>query len=491
MLEKMSLKSQFILSFVLIMTLSLIATIVTYFGGYLLFLKLQYEKIYPANYYEKQIPAMEEEIKKKGVSLFNETEKPSLEMLIPSEGVLYQIMDENGSRLYGTEEGKLIKSKEDLYDKINTTFAMNGRYVKIVPIFDSQGTLKGAASFSYTLTPHYAREQDKMWIMPLFILIAFSPFLYILLFTWLFSKKLSENIRKPVMMLIDASRKVREKDLDFHIEYTANNEVGRLCQSFNEMKNELKNSLLAQWRAEQERQEMVQALAHDLKTPLSVIQGYAESLLDEPSGDLRKREKYLRIITDHARKGLKLIQEMLYASEMERPTATLRITPVDLSSFLMEKKESYEMIGKGKEIHFNVEVVYEKPDQAICPVDVEKLDRILDNIVGNSIRYTPEGGTITIRAQVTHDHVRFTICDTGKGFSKKDLSNLFQKFYRGDQSRSTKEGHAGLGLYVAKKMVEMHGGNMTAFNADKGGACVEFELYFNGGLYTSKKLPKT
>lgn len=479
MLGKMSLKSQFILSFILIMVLSFIATLATYYGGYLLFLKLQYEKIYPANYYEKQIPAIEEEIKKNGSSILHETEKESLEKLIPSEGVLYQIIDENGNRLYGTEMKRIVKGKEDLYDKINTTFGMNERYVKIAPIFDSQGKLKGAVALSYTLTLHYEREQDKRWIIPLFLIIAFSPFLYILLFTWFFSKKLSENIRKPVMMLIDASRKVMEKDLDFHIEYTANNEVGRLCQSFNEMKNELKKSLLAQWRAEQERQEMVQALAHDLKTPLSIIQGYAESLLDETPGDLRKMKKYLRIITDHARKGLKLIKEMLYASEMERPTANLRITPVDLSSFLMEKKESYEMIGKGKEIHFNVGVVYEKPDQAICPVDVEKLDRILDNIVGNSIRYTPEGGTITICAQVTHDHVQFTICDTGKGFSKKDLSNLFQKFYRGDESRSSKEGHAGLGLYVAKKMVEMHGGNITAFNAKEGGACIQFGLYFN------------
>lgn len=111
-----------------------------------------------------------------------------------------------------------------------------------------------------------------------------------------------------------------------------------------------------------------------------------------------------------------------------------------------------------------------------------KLESILDNVVLNSMRYTPENGTITIEAGIARDKVDFTICDTGKEFSSKDMANLFTKFYRGDESRSSKNGNAGLGLHIAKRLAEMHGGSIDAFNAENGGACVKFSLHFIEGI---------
>jgi signal transduction histidine kinase len=292
-----------------------------------------------------------------------------------------------------------------------------------------------------------------------------------------FSKKFVGNIGKPVNMLIDAARKVKEKDLDFHIDYHADNELGKLCEAFNDMKNKLKESLMSQWRAEQERHEMVAALAHDLQTPFSTILAYVESLL-EGIYDKQKIEKYLHVIKENANKGANLIKEMLYAAELEHSGAMLDVAPVDIDSFLMRIKESYEMMARKKKISINVEVNHKYHDQKRCPVDEAKLERILDNIILNSLRYTPEQGKITIHAEVADEHVRFTVCDSGKGFSNKDLSNLFNKFYRGDESRSSKNGHAGLGLYIAKKLVEMHGGKIEAWNAKNGGACIEFVLQF-------------
>ncbi|QNB47816.1 hypothetical protein BR63_17030 [Thermanaerosceptrum fracticalcis] len=265
---------------------------------------------------------------------------------------------------------------------------------------------------------------------------------------------------------------------DFNIDYFADNELGRLCEAFNEMKNELKESLISQWKAEQERHEMVQALAHDLKTPLSVIQGYVESLLESSHIDTQKTKKYLQVIKDNANKGAELIKEMLYAAELETSGVELNIVPVDIYSFLKQKKESYEMMAKNKKINFKVDVTYGNQAEIICPIDAAKLERILDNIVSNSIRYVPEHGTITINADIACDNIRFKVCDTGKGFSSKDLSNLFNKFYRGDESRSSKDGHAGLGLHIAKRLVEMHGGSIVAFNARDSGACIKFDLHF-------------
>ncbi|MEZ0537887.1 ATP-binding protein [Caldicellulosiruptoraceae bacterium PP1] len=478
MLGKKPLKAQFILTFIMIIISSIIATIATYYVGYIIYTKIEYKKIFPANYYEKKIPDIEGYIRKESVILLNRNKKQLLNKVIPSEGILYQVMDVNGNKIYGTDYKKLINGKEDLYNKINTTIAIDGRYVRIIPVIDYQGKISGAVSLSYTLTPHYASTSDKIFLTPLFIVVVFSPFIYIVIFTLLFSKKFAGNIVKPVNMLIDASRKVKEKDLDFNIDYNADNELGRLCQAFDEMKNELKESLISQWKSEQERQEMIQALAHDLKTPLSVIQGYVESLLEDNYIDTQKIRKYLQVIENNINKGTKLVNEMLYAAELETSDAELNIVSVDIYSFLMQKKESYEIMTKNKKIVFKVDVTYENQAKMTCPVDTVKLERILDNIVSNSIDYTPEHGTITINADITCNNICFKVCDTGKGFSSKDLSNLFNKFYRGDESRSTKHGHAGLGLYIAKRLVEMHGGSITAFNAKDGGACITFDLHF-------------
>lgn len=476
MLEKKPLKTQFIITFALIITVSLIVTIITYFAGYSIFRMIEYNKLYPANYFENKIPEIEGYIRKTNAIILKE--KESLNKVIPSEGILYQVMDESGQKIYGTDNQKIINSKEELYGKMNTTIRIEGRYVRIIPIFNSQDKMLGAVSLSYTIKPYYLNIQDKIWIVPLFIVVIFSPFIYIIIFAMLFSRKFARNIGKPVNMLIEASRKVKEKDLDFEIDYEADNELGRLCRSFDEMKNKLKESLISQWRIEQEKHEMVEALAHDLKTPLSVIRGYVESLLEGNYDDKQKTEKYLNVIKENTYKGADLIKEMLYASELESSNAEFHVALVDIESFLLRKKESYEMITKSKEMNFVVNVTYDKHDEKTILVDDAILERILDNIILNSIRYIPEHGTISVNVEIDDKNIKFTVCDTGKGFSSKDLSNLFNKFYRGDESRSSKYGNSGLGLYVVKKLVEMQDGSIRAFNSKSGGAGIEFILPF-------------
>lgn len=478
MLEKKSLKSQFIITFIFVIISSIIATIATYCVGYIIYTQIEHRKIYPANYYEKKIPDIEAYIRKKGVAVLDEKEKQAIENVIPTQGITYQVMNENGNMIYGTDKEKIVNSKEDLYNKINKTISTNGRYIRFIPVFDAQGRIRGVVSLSYMLRLHYASTSDKIFLTPLLVIVILSPFIYIVIFTLLFSKKTSDNIGKPVNMLIDASKKVKEKNLDFNIDYYADNELGRLCQSFNEMKYELKESLVSQWKGEQERHEMVQALAHDLKTPFSTILGYVDSLLGENHADIQKTREYLRVIKANAHKGSQLIREMLYAAELEASSIKLNITQVDIYSFLLKKKEGYEMITKNKKIKYRVDIAYKNDTKIIFSMDVVKLERILDNIVFNSIRYTPEGGTIEINANITNDKVQFKICDSGKGFSNKDLFNVFNKFYRGDESRSSKNGHAGLGLYIAKKLVEIHGGDISAFNGKTKGACVQFSLPF-------------
>ncbi len=134
----------------------------------------------------------------------------------------------------------------------------------------------------------------------------FSPFLYIVGFTRWLSKRFVKNINQPLHLLIDASKKIKEKDLDFEIDYYSDNELGKLCSAFSEMKDELKGSLSAQWKMEQERVEMVEALAHDLKSPLSIILGYTDALIGNNTDDNEKLHRYLTVIRENTEKVLLL-----------------------------------------------------------------------------------------------------------------------------------------------------------------------------------------
>lgn len=283
MMEKKPLKAQFIISFILILAFSVAATIATYFLGFVLYGKIEYKNMYPANYYEKKIPDIEDHIRKRGVYIFSRAGQAALEKIIPAEGISYQVMDSSGRRIYGTDKELIVEDQSQLYRKINTTFSLKRKYVRLVPVIDPQGKIAGAVSLSYALAPTYRSLTDKMWISIIFFAVIFSPFFYVILFTWVFARIFAKNIAKPLNLLIEASVKIGEKNLDFVIDYDAPNELGRLCKAFNEMKNELEKSLVLQWRMEQQRREMQETLAHDLKTPLSIIQGYAEALKAEPA----------------------------------------------------------------------------------------------------------------------------------------------------------------------------------------------------------------
>ena len=476
MMEKKPLKSQFIISFILILVFSFTATVATYFFGFVLYKKIEYKNIYPANYFEKKIPEIEEHIRKSGVSILSREGRAALEKIIPAEGISYQVMDKFGRRIYGTDEGLIIGDKDQLCRKINTTFYLKGKYIRLVPIIDQEGKIAGAVSLSYSLVPTYRSLFDKIWISFIFLAVIFSPFFYLIICTWMFSRIFYKNIVKPLNLLIEASEKISEKNLDFFIDYDAPNELGRLCKAFNEMRGELEKSLILQWRMEQQRREMLEALAHDLKTPASIIKGYAEALMEGDQQNSDKICRYLNIIKENTDKITTFVNKIRYVSELEFSDFKLEPEPVDVKVFILKKEEGYRLLSQKKNIKIYTNVCDKRHREALCLIDKEKLERILDNIVTNSIRFTPNSGCINIDVTIKDDRLYFLICDTGKGFSPKDLVHIFDRFYRGDSARNSEGEHMGLGLYIARKLVEAHGGTIKAFNRSEGGACVAFDI---------------
>ncbi len=472
-MNKRPLKTQFQLAFTYIILASVVATVITYAFAVLLFMRVENKLVYPANYYEKRLPAIESYILQQQTALLASSSRTALEAAIPGEGITYQVVDGNADKLYGTLDNVDIQGRTELYKLLNTTSSVQGRYVRTVPIIDGEGAVKGAVLLSYALKPTYVNESGNWWLTVIFIGALVSPFLYIILFALLFSRVVSNNINKPLRLLMEAARKIKEKDLDFEIGYHSDNELGQLSSAFDEMKTELESSLSAQWRMEQERVEMVEALAHDLKAPLSIIRSYTEALMDSGETDDEKLRRYLGVIHENAGKSSELVRQMQYTSDMERTDTVLHAETFELAPFLERKIQAYRLEAGRK----GIDILLRMENAAgICLyTDAELLERILDNVVMNSLEYTPGGGSVSVSVTLRGSRVLYEICDTGPGFSRRDLEKAVQKFYRGDDARASRDGHSGLGLYIAKQLAAKLGGSIRLSNTPEGGACVVAE----------------
>ncbi|HGL4363533.1 TPA: HAMP domain-containing histidine kinase [Clostridioides difficile] len=427
--------------------------------------------IYPPNYYERQVPRIEKYINEKNIALLSQSNEEGLKRTIRGDDMLYQVVDNNGNILYGTNPKKLFKTKEELFNNFINKTVRKGGYIHTVPIKGDNGKIEGAVILFYQVKITFANSRGR-FVFAVIIMALFSPFLYIVGFTRWLSKRFVKNINQPLHLLIDASKKIKEKDLDFEIDYYSDNELGKLCSAFSEMKDELKGSLSAQWKMEQERVEMVEALAHDLKSPLSIILGYTDALIGNNTDDNEKLHRYLTVIRENTEKSAALVQKMQYTSDLEKSNIQLNLVPINLPEFLRQKVQDYELQAHQKEVELILKM--QGNIQSPIQIDVDRLTRIFDNIISNSLQYTPSGGNISITVKDEKNCISYEICDSGRGFSSKDLKKALDKFYRGDEARQTKGGHSGLGLYIVKQLVEQLGGSVKIENSKSGGACVKF-----------------
>lgn len=469
-LKKMSLAIQFRRSFILIVVASFICSMITVVATSTLFVSSEYLDFYPSNYSEQQIPVIETYIQEESSQILNPESEPALEKMMRGS-MLYLVVQADGSPIYGTLSSPPYHSEEEFHSILNTTVMNDGRYIKTIPIVDESGSMKGGVLLSYSIKITFLNMAGRIKFF-FFIVGILSPFIYIILFVAVFSRRFAKKINEPLNILKSAARKIKQKDLDFEIDYHANNELGQLCTAFSEMKEELQNSLSVQWRMEQERVEMVAALAHDLKSPLSIILAYTDALLEDNQEGNKELLQYLSIIRENAERSALLVKQMQYTTGLENSNAALSLVEINLKDFLLREMQVHEMQAEKEQIHIRLQMQGEIPE--LMKIDTDKLRRILDNILSNSLQYTPAGGQINVEVMPDKERILYKICDTGCGFSEKDLRKALERFYRGDEARQTKDGHSGLGLYIAKQLTEQLGGSIQIGNGENGGACVVF-----------------
>jgi len=230
---------------------------------------------------------------------------------------------------------------------------------------------------------------------------------------------------------------------------------------FNE-RNMLKGAVLVVYditefkNVEVMRKDFVANVSHELKTPITSIKGFAETLLDGAAEDPKVREQFLTIIFDESKRIQLLIEDLLILSRLEKDDSTLHVVPLEIGIMLQEIMPIIEHQAEYK----SIEVTVDADESLTFEADEEKIKQILLNLLTNAISYTPEKGSILLKIKDNGENVSFEVKDTGIGISKENLPRIFERFYRVDKDRSRDTGGTGLGLAIVKHIVEVHNGEI-------------------------------
>ncbi|MBZ9623705.1 HAMP domain-containing histidine kinase [Clostridium sp. FP2] len=305
------------------------------------------------------------------------------------------------------------------------------------------------------LNQHFLSPETIMIIT--FIILYFS---IVLIITTIYAKNLNKHLRP----LLQATEKIKEQDLNFDIKYSGIKEFNDVLLSISEMKTELNKSLKQQWNLEQAKKEQISALAHDLKTPLTIISGNAELLFDSILN--KEQQEYTDYILKNTGQIQKYIKTLIEISNSEK-ALFLQPEKIDSENFINIIHNQLEALANTKEL----KIEFTKTDiPRSIMVDKSLLYRAIMNVISNAVDYSPNSGKIYFEVKSLDNEIHFITIDSGKGLSREDIKSATKQFYIGDSSRTSKI-HFGIGLYITQSFVNLHGGSLHIGNSSvTGGA---------------------
>lgn len=235
----------------------------------------------------------------------------------------------------------------------------------------------------------------------------------------------------------------------------------------------------SQQKEEQERKEFVSNVSHELRTPLTSVKSYVEALSDGAWQDKEIAPQFLKVVQDETERMIRMINDLLSLSRMDAGTTKLNLEYVNINELCNYILNRFDMIIKKEEDpkkkKYTIERFFTKKDLWV-EIDTDKFTQVIDNIMNNAIKYSPDGGVITARLLETHNHVIMSISDQGLGIPRKDLSHIFDRFFRVDKARSRKHGGTGLGLAISKEVVNMLGGQIWVDSVEGKGSTFYISL---------------
>lgn len=265
---------------------------------------------------------------------------------------------------------------------------------------------------------------------------------------------LSRRISAPVKALTIAARKLGQGDLSQRVQSNEKGELGELAQAFNSMAENLE-------RSEKLRRNMIADIAHELRTPLSNLRGYLEAIRD---GVVKPNPEVICSLDEEANLLSRLVDDLQQLSLAEAGELELNYQPENVNELVKKTIALRQVHAVAKGIFLSFDLPEELPP---VNIDSQRISQVLLNLLDNAIAHTPQGGKITIAARKLDNRLEISVEDTGEGIPADDLPFVFERFYRVDKSRTRATGGAGLGLAIAKSLVEAHGGKIQV-QSEKG-----------------------
>lgn len=301
-------------------------------------------------------------------------------------------------------------------------------------------------------------------------------FILVLVFTsFLLTQWFRKGIFTPINQLNTAMQNIAEGNLEYMLTTEEKGEIGELYRNYEDMRLRLKESLDEKFEHEKKNRELISNISHDLKTPITAVKGYVEGIMDGVADTPEKMDKYIKTIYNKANDMDRLINELTTYSGIDNNRIPYNFHRINVAEYFGDCVEEVGLDLESKNIQLNYEDLVEPSTQIIA--DPEQLKRVINNIIGNSIKYLDkERGVIDIRILDEVDSIRVEIEDNGKGIAAKDLPNIFERFYRTDASRNSSQGGSGIGLSIVKKIIEDHGGYIWATSKENEGTCMHFVI---------------
>lgn len=408
--------------------------------------------IYYANYAENQANASFDKLSK--------ADKVSEDMI--PELSQYTIFTLDGLVKSGNiEPGGLRR----VWDAVQGSTSDNkGNFYKVIPRDQEYCVLR------YKIVPQYQSETLRKYLLPPQTLFAVSVITLILFLVISTALHFGYVLKKKLGALILAADHIQHEELDFIPEKVNIKEINMVLSSMDSMRHALKHSLESQWSMEQSRKEQISALAHDLKTPLTLIRGNAEILYEtDPTEEQLECIGYIEESSLQMQEYVQMLMDINKSGNLVSP----KLQKTDTNVFLQEVEKQAKGLCVVKDINLFWETNHQIP---YITIDPNLFMRAVSNILANAVEYTPSGGDISFITKEENGFLSFTVSDTGTGFSPEALKYAATQFYMDDQSRNSKS-HYGIGLYVADSVAKQHGGRLILENnKTKQGAIVTIEI---------------
>ncbi len=343
-------------------------------------------------------------------------------------------------------ENVLSAVEQDEYFKLGNLGGVypSEQYIAASRISDTDNSLRGYV-FATTSTGSLRELMSR--IFNIYMLSAIFPL--VMMFIAVFA--ISYNQTKPLKLMSEAAKSMAEGDFSKRVPVLSDDEIGELSVSFNNMTDSLA-------QLEGMRRSFIGNVSHELRTPMTTIAGFIDGIID---GTIPKdkQNEYLKIISEEVKRLSRIVESMLNISRLESGALTLKKTKFDLSGAIINVVLSREpTIEK-----YNFDICgLDSLQKTEIYADFDLIYQVLYNLVDNAVKFTDENGTINFAIYKNKNSVEFIIKNTGEGIEKEQLNLIFDRFYKIDKSRSTNKNSSGLGLFIVKTIVELHGGKITA-----------------------------